>query len=55
MKTIPAFHTPANWEELMDWIEGCSRDSRPFLIVAAAMAYNLAVTESQSETGESND
>ena len=38
------FHTPTNWDELLNWIDRHSREDRPRLLTASAMAWNLAVS-----------
>lgn len=38
----PMFHTPKDWDELMDWINRHSPDERAHITVAAVMAWNLA-------------
>ncbi len=53
MKYIIAFHTPSDWDELMDWVDRHAKSTRPHLIVAAAMGYNYAVKQSKEE--QSND
>ena len=49
LDTLNLFHTPASWDELMDWVDRHNRDDRPHLITAAAMGFNLAVQQSKQE------
>ena len=42
IKPIGLFHTPLDWEELMEWIHRHDESTRPHLTTAAAMAWNLA-------------
>lgn len=42
IKPIGIFHTPRDWDELMDWINGHHSDERAHLIVASGMTWNLA-------------
>ena len=41
------FHTPTNWDELLNWIDRHSREDRPRLLTALAMAWNLAISLDQ--------
>ena len=41
------FHTPTNWDELLDWIDRHSREDRPRLLTASATAWNLAISLDQ--------
>jgi len=42
IKAEEMFHTPEDWDELMNWIERHNRDDRAHLVTAAIMAWNLA-------------
>lgn len=42
IKSLGLFHTPKDWEELMDWIHAHSKEEVAHLTTAAAMAWNLA-------------
>ena len=53
MDTLNLFHTPASWDELMDWVDRHNRDDRPHLITAAAMGFNLAVKNMEHDLIES--
>ena len=55
MEKINLFHTPMNWDELMDWVDRHASDERPHLITAAAMGWNLAVETSKSEQKENTN
>jgi len=55
MEYFNLFHTPSNWDELMDWVDRHAKSDRPHLITAAAMGWNLAVSTSQSEQKEKQD
>jgi len=55
MEYFNLFHTPSNWDELMDWVDGHAKSDRPHLITAAAIGWNLAVSTSQSEQKENKD
>ena len=51
IKEIGLFHTPKDWAELTKWLYAHSPEDRAHLITAAAMAWNLAVKETnQGET-----
>ena len=53
IKPIGLFHTPLDWEELMDWIHRHDESTRPHLTTAAAMAWNLAaaiIEESKNDS-----
>ena len=41
------FHTPTNWDELLDWIDRHSGEDRPRLLTSSAMAWNLAISLDQ--------
>ena len=43
------FHTPLDWNELIDWINRHPKDDRPPLITAAGQGYNLAISLNQKE------
>jgi len=42
IKPVGLFHTPEDWDELMNWIHKHSPEDRAHLTTAAAMAWNLA-------------
>ena len=42
IKPIGLFHTPKNWDELMEWIHAHTAEEKAHLTTAAAMAWNLA-------------
>ena len=42
IQPVELFHTPKDWDELMDWIKLHNPEDRPHLITAAMMAWNLA-------------
>jgi len=42
IKPEEMFHTPKDWEELMDWIMRHNPDDRAHLTTVAVMAWNLA-------------
>ncbi len=49
IKAEEMFHTPKDWDELMDWIERHNPEIRPRLITAALMAWNLAAKFTNAE------
>ena len=55
MEPINLFHTPCDWDELMDWVNRHAKSDRPHLITAAAMGWNLAVSTSKSEQKENQN
>ena len=42
-----AFHTPKDWDELIDWVNRHDEKDRPHLLTAAAMGWNLACKENE--------
>ena len=42
LQEIGLFHTPKDWDELMEWIERHDSASRAHVMTAAAMAWNMA-------------
>lgn len=44
------FHTPNDWEELMDWINRHHSNESVHLLTAAVMAWNLAAKVTNKET-----
>lgn len=44
IEEIGLAHTPANWQELQDWLEGHNGSERGVATVAALMAWNLAAS-----------
>jgi hypothetical protein len=55
MERINLFHTPYDWDELMDWVNRHSKSERPHLLTAAAMGWNLAVATNESIQKEKSD
>ncbi len=43
------FKTPKDFEELFQWIENHLPEDRPYLLMAAMMAWNLACKEVNDE------
>lgn len=48
LKPMGLFHTPKDWDELMLWIESSATCDKTMLLTAAAMAWNLAVNQSDA-------
>ena len=44
---IPLFHTPKDWDEILQWINLHNNEDVPHLTTAAAMAWNLAATKTK--------
>ena len=42
IKPNDLFHTPKDWEEILNWIDQSPKEERPTLWIAAVMAWNLA-------------
>ena len=52
LKPIELFKTPEDWDELMAWIDAHNSENKGHLMVAAAMAWNLAAKEQSNERME---
>ena len=52
MDKLNLFHTPIDWDELLDWVNRHSGDERPHLVTAAAMGWNLAIELHQQSDKE---
>ena len=44
IEPIGLAHTPEDWKELMEWLEGHNGSERGVATVAALMAWNLAAS-----------
>ena len=49
IKPLGLFHTPENWDELMQWIYAHNSSDVVHLTTAAAMAWNLAAKLSEED------
>ena len=49
IEPINLFHTPENWDELMEWIHAHNAEDKAHLTTAAAMAWNLAAKLSEKD------
>ena len=49
IEPINLFHTPKDWDELMEWILAHNAKDQAHLVTAAAMAWNLAAKETNNE------
>jgi len=52
LEPINLFHTPENWEKLMEWIHAHNAEDKAHLTTAAAMAWNLAAKLSEKEDNQ---
>lgn len=48
-KPMGLFHTPKDWNELIDWINRHSKDTRPSLMTAAVQGWNMALTPEEEK------
>jgi len=55
LQPLMMVHTPESWDELMDWINIHNTDQRSHLVIAAGMAYNLAIKLTIEINKESNN
>ena len=52
LQPLMMVHTPESWDELMDWINIHNTDQRSHLVIAAGMAYNLAIKLNKESNNE---
>jgi len=55
IEPINMFHTPSDWDELMDWVNRHAKSDRPHLLTAAAMGWNAACKELASIQKEESE
>ena len=53
IEEIGMFHTPKDWVELQEWINGLHGSEKAMATIAACMAWNLAASLTNEE--ETND